>query len=52
MKYAIGIFVRYNDSLVRVVGSRYNEKLNEWFYEIENKKNDFKAWVSENKLTT
>ena len=52
MKYAIGTFVRYNNSIVRILGSRYNEKLNQWLYEVENKNNDFKAWVTEEKLTT
>lgn len=52
MKYKVGTFLRYNNTMVMVVNTRYNEKLKEWFYEVENKKNDFKAWVSEYKLTT
>jgi hypothetical protein len=52
MKYAIGAFLRYNNSIVRVLDARYNQTLDIWLYEVENKKNDFKAWVAENKLTT
>lgn len=51
MKFNIGQSVMYAGVAVTIISKKYISKLKAWFYEVENKRNNFKANIAEKDLS-